>query len=144
MPGRAPGPIGMNGASTPRIDSGTAVRNNTPAPGGVGGAGSHNSGGYHYEMHEVGWLDMSDAAHAIWDALRASRALVGPIVIEQTGLMLEHIMAGLLPGLMMAIGVMELQRVPSSGPWPGASARRRARSSAANWAMTWVLPPWPC
>jgi hypothetical protein len=96
----------MNGATTPRIDGGTAVRNNTPAPGGVGGASSHNSGGYHYEMHEVGWLDMSDAAHAIWDALRASRALVGPIVMEQTGILLEHIIAGLLPGLMMAIGVM--------------------------------------
>lgn len=106
MPGRIPGPIGLDSTHTPHIDSGTAVRTQSPRPGGVGGAQAQTPGSYDVELHEVSWIDTADAAEAIWDALCASRLLVGPIVYEMTGVMLGNILAGLVPGLMMAIGVM--------------------------------------
>lgn len=115
MTGRVPGPIGMDRSNTPRIDSGTAARTQNQPPGGTGGVSGHGSQSFLHDTRELGWMDTADAAEAIWDALKASRSLVGPVVMEQTGLMIGHIMAGLLPGLMMAIGVMTGTTVLGAG-----------------------------
>lgn len=115
MPGRVPGPIGLDTRATPRIDSGTAVRNSTPPPGGVGGIDKQLPGGYAMDMHDVGWLDVPEAARAIWDALKMSQPMVGAIVLQQTGLAIQHILEGLIPALMMAIGVIAGTTVLGAG-----------------------------
>jgi len=111
MAGRLPGPVGADFDHTPRIDSGTLALVQSPRPGVVGQELAHGVHGYAYQEHDLRWTQTLDAAEAIWQALKASQPMVGAIVLQETGVALTHIVQGLIPGLMMAVGVVAASTV---------------------------------
>jgi hypothetical protein len=111
MAGRLPGPVGSDFDHTPRIDSGTLALVQSPRPGVVGQELAHGVHGYAYQEHDLRWTQTLDAADAIWQALKASQPMVGAIVLQETGVALTHIVQGLIPGLMMAVGVVAASTV---------------------------------
>jgi len=111
MAGRLPGPVGSDFDHTPRIDSGTLALVQSPRPGVVGQELAHGVHGYAYQEHDLRWTQTLDAAEAIWQALKASQPMVGAIVLQETGVALTHIVQGLIPGLMMAVGVVAASTV---------------------------------
>jgi len=70
------------------------------------GAQACAAAGHDLPVHELRWIDSPAAARAIWWALRDSVPLFGPLVYQQTGEQLEQIGRGIVPALLMSIGVV--------------------------------------
>jgi hypothetical protein len=110
MAGRSPpGPTCSHqagGQAHTFVDSGTLALTSMTAPGIVGADMAHVAHGLPPNDLDSWRQHPFDAARFIFKALQASRPMVGPIIVQETGVALGHLVEGLIPGLLMAVGVL--------------------------------------
>jgi hypothetical protein len=110
MTGRSPpGPTCSHhagGQAHTFVDSGTLALTSMTAPGIVGADMAHVAHGLPPNDLDTWRQHPFDAARFIYKALQASRPMVGPIIVQETGVALGHLVEGLIPGLLMAVGVL--------------------------------------
>jgi len=110
MTGRSPpGPTCSHhagGQAHTFVDSGTLALTSMTAPGIVGADMAHVAHGLPPSDLDTWRQHPFDAARFIYKALQASRPMVGPIIVQETGVALGHLVEGLIPGLLMAVGVL--------------------------------------
>jgi len=88
------------------VDSGTLALTSMTAPGIVGADMAHVAHGLPPNDLDSWRQHPFDAARFIFKALQASRPMVGPIIVQETGVTLGHLIEGLIPSLLMAVGVL--------------------------------------
>jgi hypothetical protein len=110
MAGRSPpGPTCSHqagGQAHTFVDSGTLALTSMTAPGIVGADMAHVAHGLPPNDLDSWRQHPFDAARFIFKALQASRPMVGPIIVQETGVTLGHLIEGLIPSLLMAVGVL--------------------------------------
>ena len=150
---RIPGPIGTDTGPVTRLDSGTSARMVTPAPGGLCAAPDNGLHGpaYTLDSQDLGWVGTVDAARALWSALEQSWDHVGRIVQQETGVVVDAILQGILPAVGLALGILAASAVLGTavgaalgalaggvGAAPGAVAGGKAGALLGMAALEWL------